>query len=814
MRKTLLPRIFTIFVISALTILFFACSDELEIPEQQNKTAVSFSVTGNLARTVFPQVDLSYVDHYELLGEINNKAGEESLGVFNGSGLLYGWDNTVMLEVGTWNFTLNAYNSSGKHILQGKVQNKEITMTGLNQVSFSLSAIRNGTGSIEITLDFPSSARLTNIISTNISSNGDVDVDEFILDDYAYSFVYTKNNIEAGDYIINFELYAGDLLKAVVSELVLVRNNLTSSKTIYLAGENLKPLPTFEITIDPNIIGTDEWELTAQTAQAVPNENTLFTVTGTYAEYQWYLDGESAANSSEYNFCEPAGVYELVVVVTNSNGESRSGRCRVTVSVNTPAVYKVIFDVNGGSGTAPPARLVNTGSNIIIPGGSGLTRSGYTFGGWNTNSAGTGTNYLAGSSYTPAGNTTLYAKWTTACTVEFRNNGGSGTVPTRTVNLGTSIAIPDGNTLSRTNYAFGGWNTSNDGSGTNYDPSSLYTVTGNSIFYAKWNVTAYTVSFNLNSGSGTAPSSQTVTVGSNITALPAGTGITRSGYVFGGWNTLADGTGTNYNAGASYTPAGNTQTITLYVKWIVAYTVTFNTNGSGGTVSSQTVGSGSSIATLPSTTWTDYVFDGWNTSANGTGTSYAAGSSFTPTGNITLYAQWYIFKEDFEGTNSFTIVNGSEPNKWHVGTATKYEGTKSAYISNDGGISNAYTSTSYSGVHMYRNVKFPSSGTYTLTFYWKSMGTKYSTNYFDYLAVSLIETSSTPSAGLEVIPTSTLARYASDYGTVPGWNSATVSITISEQYGTTKRLVFSWINTNNATNDQPPAAVDNIVVKR
>jgi len=72
----------------------------------------------------------------------------------------------------------------------------------------------------------------------------------------------------------------------------------------------------------------------------------------------------------------------------------------------------VTYNVNDGSGTVPTAQTVNAGSGVTLANGSGLTRSGYKFDGWNTNSEGTGTNYSAGSSYTPAGNITLYAKWT------------------------------------------------------------------------------------------------------------------------------------------------------------------------------------------------------------------------------------------------------------------------------------------------------------------------------------------------------------------------------------------------------------------
>lgn len=59
--------------------------------------------------------------------------------------------------------------------------------------------------------------------------------------------------------------------------------------------------------------------------------------------------------------------------------------------------------------------------SITLPAASTVSRQYYTFGGWNTNSSGTGTNYNAGASYTPSANGTLYAKWTlnapTAATV-------------------------------------------------------------------------------------------------------------------------------------------------------------------------------------------------------------------------------------------------------------------------------------------------------------------------------------------------------------------------------------------------------------
>jgi len=87
-------------------------------------------------------------------------------------------------------------------------------------------------------------------------------------------------------------------------------------------------------TIIINLVDMNEWDLAQQTAQVQPNTNRLFSVTGNYSTYKWYLDGVLVSSSSTYTFNQPVNTYQLVVVVTNSNGESRSGRCWITVSAN------------------------------------------------------------------------------------------------------------------------------------------------------------------------------------------------------------------------------------------------------------------------------------------------------------------------------------------------------------------------------------------------------------------------------------------------------------------------------------------------
>jgi len=105
--------------------------------------------------------------------------------------------------------------------------------------------------------------------------------------------------------------------------------------------------------------------------------------------------------------------YYYKVQAVNAAGEGgplSSASQKEYTSTPTPT-YTVTFNANGGSGTVPSPQTVNANSSMTLPSGSGLSKSGYIFGGWSTNSSGSGTTYSAGSSYTPTDNITLYAKW-------------------------------------------------------------------------------------------------------------------------------------------------------------------------------------------------------------------------------------------------------------------------------------------------------------------------------------------------------------------------------------------------------------------
>jgi uncharacterized repeat protein (TIGR02543 family) len=123
----------------------------------------------------------------------------------------------------------------------------------------------------------------------------------------------------------------------------------------------------------------------------------------------------------------------------------------------------------------------------------------------------------------------------------------------------------------------------------------------------------------------------------------------RTGYTFTGWNTKANGTGTAYSAGGSLTITSPTKSVTLYAQWSAHhYTVQFDKNSTDatGTMADQTFEYGTSQRlTANGFTRAGYIFTGWNTKADGTGTSYAdqqevANLTSDADGTVTLYAQW------------------------------------------------------------------------------------------------------------------------------------------------------------------------------
>ena len=324
--------------------------------------------------------------------------------------------------------------------------------------------------------------------------------------------------------------------------------------------------------------------------------------------------------------------------------------------------HTVTFDAGAGASVSPNSATVYNGSAygaLPVP-----SRTGYNFDGWYTAAQG-GTQVMQYTAVSLTSDQTLYAHWT----------AGTYTVTLDTVLTGAAVSPgsvrvtydqPYGNipTPGRIGYSFDGWYTAAE-AGTQVLPTTAVTTAKDHTLYAHWTGETYTVTLDtIFEDVSVSPADISVTYGQPYGALAA---PEKAGHVFDGWYTDAEG-GTKILATTAVSIVGNH---TLYAHWSTArYTVTFNTNAEGVSVSPANVNVtyGSAYGTLPTPTRAGFVFDGWYTAAEG-GTKVEAGTAVSLTADHTLYAHW----------NGNTVVVVFDANGGNVSPAIKTVKNGSAY---------------------------------------------------------------------------------------------------------------------------------------
>lgn len=345
--------------------------------------------------------------------------------------------------------------------------------------------------------------------------------------------------------------------------------------------------------------------------------------------------------------------------------------------------FTVTFNGNGNTGgtmsnqsaSVPTALTLNT-----------FTKTGYTFAGWNTALGGNGTAYADGAIYNFSADVTLYAQWNIAPKV---TTDSIETLSNRQVNATLSdLGSPASVTAHGVVYS----TTSNPDTGDSMVDIGSTTTTGPfTVGLDAMSLTPgtqYYVRAFATNATGTSYGNELVvygTPGAFTTIAPAdgatdlstsptlswnaSTGATDYQYcvqaniadcvadMFGAnWHSTGGATsanlsglssGTNYSwavravvgTPASYKWATDAP-FTFTTAAIPSHTVTFNGNGSnGGSMKNQSANSATAL-TANAFTRSGYTFSGWNTAANGSGTAYADGATYSFSTDITLYAQW------------------------------------------------------------------------------------------------------------------------------------------------------------------------------
>jgi uncharacterized repeat protein (TIGR02543 family)/prepilin-type N-terminal cleavage/methylation domain-containing protein len=361
----------------------------------------------------------------------------------------------------------------------------------------------------------------------------------------------------------------------------------------------------------------------------------------------------------------------------------------IPIPTPTPIrTYTIRYNANGATGGTIPSNQIKTQDiDLILSTNTGnLSRTGYTFVGWNTAANGSGTNYAAGARYNGNDNLLLYAQWTTinaastnrgAISREVWNNIRGNVIN----NLTSDLRFPASPSSSELLTSFEAPTNWADNYGTRMRGFLHPQTTGNYTFWIasdnrselwlstddkvansrriaqadRWTRsrewTKYpsqkSVSITLNAGQRYYIEAVHKEGGGadNLAVAWSGPGI--SGPVVIAGEYLSPWTGSNVGAVISSRVSTTTSTPTPVPtpNNIRTYIIRYNTNGAtGGTIPSNQTKTQDIALTLATNTGnlsrTGYTFVGWNTAANGSGTNYAAGSRYTANEDLLLYAQW------------------------------------------------------------------------------------------------------------------------------------------------------------------------------
>ena len=400
---------------------------------------------------------------------------------------------------------------------------------------------------------------------------------------------------------------------------------------------------TFQASIGTMPLGGDEFFKTSQGS----------------AEAYYYL--ESLAGGYVWDHTDTGG--DSSSIVTNEDRYPITGfTCNTAKSAKNGAwyngakfyydrnSYQIVF-MNHGS---KEKELVKEYEQSIADAGYTPTAPAnmqdYTFGGWFDNEKCEGSAYVFTGKTMPAHNLTLYAKWVPKTyTVTVYDVDRTTDIETFTdVPMGGTILesqMPEGKVTLGAGDTFLGWMDMQDHMPFHFDTRihrdyKLYAKTGNAE--------KFEVTYALGDGSGKAPvDSNKYARGAQAVVLPA-TGVTPpTGKVFLYWSAAGDST--RCYPGGKLTVTGYMTLTAVYGQKTEAVTVTYHSNFAPDKPDMTAAMPNNSTITLPGYTDLDlpenpgYTFAGWNTQADGLGTTFKSGSKVlvdTMAPGNHLYAIW------------------------------------------------------------------------------------------------------------------------------------------------------------------------------
>ena len=332
----------------------------------------------------------------------------------------------------------------------------------------------------------------------------------------------------------------------------------------------------------------------------------------------------------------------------------------LTLTLTADKLYTVTMDTAGGDPIRPIQYTVESEAfQLPTP-----VRTGYIFLGW----TGEGITEAQEIIEIPQGSTgdrTYTANWQVIeYTITLLDMDGVGTSEALVYTVEQAVTLP---TPTREGYAFLGWTV-------NSDMAPQLTVVlpqgsiGNRTYTANWELTGYTITMDLNGGSG--ETTLLYTVEDEEFALPT---PTRNGYEFVGWT----GEGITTPQTSVKIPKGSTGNKAYTANWqVIKYTIITLLEGGNAGSSGAYVYTVEETFTLPTPTRKGYTFFGWT----GEGITKPQPNVTIPkgsTGDKTYIENWvetgYTITMDLNGgSGETTLLYTVEDEEFALPTPTRH----------------------------------------------------------------------------------------------------------------------------------------------
>ena len=442
----------------------------------------------------------------------------------------------------------------------------------------------------------------------------------------------------------------------------------------------------------------------------------------------------------------------------------------LTLTLTANKLYTVTLDTAGGDPIRPIQYTVESEAfQLPTP-----VRTGYIFLGW----TGEGITEAQEIIEIPQGSTgdrTYTANWQVIeYTITLLEMDGAGTSEALVYTVEQPVTLP---TPTREGYAFLGWTV-------NSDMAPQLTVVlpqgsiGNRTYTANWELTGYTITMDLNGGSG--ETTLLYTVEDEEFALPT---PTRNGYEFVGWT----GEGITTPQTSVKIPKGSTGDKAYTANWqVIEYTITLDTNG-GPNVSPIKYTVEDSF-TLPYPLRPGYEFAGWTLDGSGMLPATTLIIYYGTTGDLHYKAEWrlaeYTINMDLNGgSGKEKVVYTITDEDFELPTPTR----------------NGYEFVGWTGERIttpQTSVKIPkgSTGNKAYTANWKVI---------QYTIITLLEGGNAGSSGAYVytveetftLPTPTRTGYTFWGWTGEGITKPQPSVTIPRGSTGDKTYIENWVET-------------------